>query len=86
MKKVDAQKAAIKARNLCNALAKEYSGDDVVRCITTSIGLAVSGIDGDTYEELFEKADHAMYNIAGQRVNNSFRGIVIQDGKKMIKG
>ncbi len=33
-----------------------------------------------------KKADHAMYNIAGQRVNNSFRGIVIQDGKKMIKG
>ena len=53
--KVDAQKAAIKARNLCNALAKEYSGDDVVRCITTSIGLAVSGIDGDTYEELLKR-------------------------------
>ena len=72
MKKVDAQKAAIKARNLCNALAKEYSGDDVVRCITTSIGLAVSGIDGDTYEELFEKADHAMYR-AKKSGKNGFR-------------
>lgn len=72
MKKVDAQKAAIKARNLCNTLAKEYSGDDVVRCITTSIGLAVSGIDGDTYEELFEKADHAMYR-AKKSGKNGFR-------------
>ena len=26
-----------------------------------------------------------MYNLAGQRVNNSFRGVVIQNGKKTIK-
>ena len=26
-----------------------------------------------------------MYNLAGQRVNDSFRGVVIQNGKKTIK-
>ena len=26
-----------------------------------------------------------MYNLAGQRVNNSYRGIVIQNGKKLVK-
>lgn len=31
------------------------------------------------------KKDNAVYNIAGQRVNNSFRGIAIENGKKVIK-
>ena len=29
-------------------------------------------------------ADGTMYNIAGQRVNASYKGIVIQNGKKRI--
>ena len=61
MKNVSVEKAEMKARNLCRALTKEYSGGDVVRKITTSIGLSVSGIDGNTYNELFDNADRAMY-------------------------
>jgi hypothetical protein len=32
-----------------------------------------------------QKSDEAFYNLAGQRVNASYKGIVIQSGKKMIK-
>ena len=31
------------------------------------------------------KSDEAFYNLAGQKVNASYKGIVIQSGKKMIK-
>lgn len=61
MKDVSIEKATIKAQNLCEVTEKEYSGGNVVKYISTSIGLAVSGVDGYTYEELFKRADHAMY-------------------------
>lgn len=61
MKDVSIEKATIKAQNLCEVTEKEYSGGNVVKYISTSIGIAVSGVDGYTYEELFKKADHAMY-------------------------
>ena len=32
-----------------------------------------------------QKSDEAFYNLAGQKVNASYKGIVIQSGKKMIK-
>ena len=31
------------------------------------------------------KADDATYNLAGQKVNTSYKGIVIQNGKKVVK-
>jgi hypothetical protein len=31
------------------------------------------------------KASTAIYNLAGQRVDNGFKGIVIKDGKKFVK-
>ena len=31
------------------------------------------------------KSDEAIYNLAGQKVNTSYKGIVIKNGKKMIK-
>lgn len=61
MKDASVEKAAVKAQNLCEVTEKEYTGGNVVKYISTSIGLAVSGVDGYTYEELFKKADHAMY-------------------------
>lgn len=61
MRNVTVEKAELKAKNLCRALTKEYTGGEIVRKITTSIGLAVSGTDGYTYKELFDSADRAMY-------------------------
>jgi hypothetical protein len=31
------------------------------------------------------KASDVIYNIAGQRVNKDFKGLVIMDGKKIVK-
>ena len=62
MRNVPVEKAELKARNLCRSLAKEYTGGDVIRKITTSIGLSVSGVDGNSYKELFDSADRAMYS------------------------
>ncbi len=62
MRNVPVEKAELKAKNLCRSLTKEYTGGDVIRKITTSIGLSVSGVDGNTYKELFDRADQAMYS------------------------
>ena len=42
-----------------------------------------SGINSVNVEK--ENANAPMYNLAGQRVNNNAKGIVIQNGKKFIK-
>jgi hypothetical protein len=31
------------------------------------------------------KSDDAIYNLAGQKVSASYKGLVIKNGKKMIK-
>lgn len=45
-------------------------------------GDAVNAIEKVTEESASK--NNAMYNIAGQRVNNNYKGIVIQNGKKFI--
>jgi hypothetical protein len=32
-----------------------------------------------------QATDGAVYNLAGQKVGNDFKGIVIKDGKKMLQ-
>lgn len=61
MKDTELEKAIEKAKVLCNVLSKDYSGGDVNYHISSSVGLAMYGVDGNSYGELFEKADHAMY-------------------------
>lgn len=61
MRNASVEKAMARAQNLCEVTRKEYTGGDVVKWISTSIGIAVSGVDGYTYEELFKRADYAMY-------------------------
>lgn len=61
MRNVPVECATRKAAELCSRLSKEYSGGEVRRRISSSIGMAVYRQDGTTYEELFEKADRAMY-------------------------
>ena len=41
----------------------------------------ITTIDGDSTLDM----NAPMYNLAGQRVDNSYRGVVIQNGKKVIK-
>lgn len=61
MKNVPVEKAALKAEELCGRLSKEYSGGEIRRKISTSIGMSIFKKDGTEYTELFEKADRAMY-------------------------
>ncbi len=61
MKNVTVDKVADKAQQLCRLMRKQYTGGDTVRNISTSVGIAMFDNDGQTYEELFAKADSAMY-------------------------
>ncbi len=61
MKDTTLEKAAEKAESLCKLVYKRYSGAGVERLVTLSVGMSAFGVDGMTYEELFEKADQAMY-------------------------
>lgn len=61
MKDVRQEKAIEKAENLCHILEKSYRGDAVSKQISVSMGIAFYGKDGENYQTLFEKADHAMY-------------------------
>lgn len=62
MRNTDIDRAVEKAEKICEILRKEYSGGNVIRYISVSIGMSVAGLDGTTYDELFSKADYAMYH------------------------
>ena len=54
-----------RVRGLCDA-----SG-----CVTSSVGVALAGIDGDAYETLFSAADCALYQAKHEGKNRvSFAG------------
>jgi diguanylate cyclase (GGDEF)-like protein/PAS domain S-box-containing protein len=61
MKNTTVEKAEEKAKFLCHALEKKYTGRKFHYRLSVSIGMAVYAKDGDNYYTLFEKADHAMY-------------------------
>jgi diguanylate cyclase (GGDEF)-like protein len=63
MKDADMDTAVEKAQKLCLALEKEYTGSDITRKISVSIGLSEYGRDGNDYQMMMEKADHAMYRV-----------------------
>ncbi len=52
--------------------------DDFVFRAATNEETGIEGV-------FVEKTDNAIYNLAGQKVDNSFKGIVIQNGKKFIR-
>lgn len=57
--------------------------DDATFRAATEAEIAAAGINGVTVEAA---NDGAIYNVAGQRVSDSFKGIVIKNGKKyMVK-
>lgn len=58
--------------------------------LTEASALDFLGFEDDTTTEISQVEttgdDRApMYNLGGQRVNGSYRGVVIQNGKKVIK-
>lgn len=70
MKNTTLEQAQEKAHALCREAAKRLIGDDAIVNVTLSIGLSVYGVDGEDYETLFQKADHAMYHTKGRGKNN----------------
>ena len=46
-----------------------------------SINGVVSGVDNITVDE---NVDAPAYNVAGQRVNDAYKGIVVKNGKKYL--
>lgn len=46
-------------------------------------GVEVTAIEGVAADS--QNVNAPMYNLAGQRVNKSYKGVVIQNGKKMVK-
>lgn len=51
----------LKAQQLCDAIRHTYSDQDVSCDVSASIGIALYPRDGETFEELFRKADQALY-------------------------
>ena len=47
--------------------------------------LGVSAPTGINNAVVEEKVNGVVYNLNGQRVNNSYKGVVIVNGKKVVK-
>ena len=68
----------IDAEGTTNFYVKEGAGTDPYQYGTNPSGIA--NVAAKT-----AKTSAVMYNLAGQRVANSFKGIVVKDGKKFVK-
>lgn len=60
-------------QELCETLTRTYVQDDVSITITASMGLAVAPSDGTTFDELYRKADIALYQIKRAGKNGYMR-------------
>ena len=78
MKNTGRRIAEIKARELNKAVRRTYKHEDKQMEITCSIGIAFYGQDAINYEDLFKKADIAMYNAKLEGKNT----VVIYDTDK----
>lgn len=52
-----------KAADLTRSLKEWYANDEQNVCVSASVGIAVAPFCGEDYDELFEKADKALYEI-----------------------
>ncbi len=66
----DVRNADIMARKLCRSIRKGYPCEGREIVVTASIGIAICDIPGMSYEELFERADKAMYVSKNSGKNN----------------
>ena len=55
---------------------------ELKNCYLISVNGQTSNVNAIEAEK---NANAPAFNLAGQRVNNSFKGIVIQNGKKIVK-
>ena len=62
---------------------KKYSGTGNI--LVSSIEINPVATEGIATVKTAEAADKALYNLAGQKVNNNYKGVVIMNGKKVLK-
>lgn len=61
---VKSREAAVeKVNEILNAFAKKQEDEDILKETQLSIGISISGADGNEYEELYQKADKALYHV-----------------------
>lgn len=53
----------VKASDLSSSLREDYSNGEEKVSVSASIGISIFPDNGSTYEELFEKADSALYEV-----------------------
>lgn len=56
-------------QELCNSIRRTYRQGDQEVTISASIGVAIAPKDGNTFEELYQKSDHAQYQIKKENKN-----------------
>lgn len=59
-----------KAESICKEFNRTFSINEEVVQVSCSIGIAIYPMDGDTYEELLEHADLALYNVKAEGKNS----------------
>lgn len=52
-----------KVNEILEAFAKKQEEVDILKQIQLSIGISISGVDGNEYEELYQRADKALYHV-----------------------
>ena len=62
---------------------QKYSGTGNI--LISSIEITPVATDGIKSVNAAEKSNGASFNLAGQKVTDNFKGIVIKNGKKMMK-
>lgn len=55
--------AISKVNEIIDAFAKKQEEVDILKETQLSIGISISGVDGNEYEELYQKADKALYHV-----------------------
>ena len=82
---------AVSVQTLCGPSENFYiiQGDLTHEDVLNALGIPEPGgslgIQNATVQKGFIPSLKEVYNLAGQRVNKDYRGIVIENGKKVIK-
>ena len=55
--------AIVKVNEILDAFAKKQEDVDILKETQLSIGISLSGVDGHEYDELYQRADKALYHV-----------------------
>ena len=69
-------------KNAVNQFALQ--GSDVSTIIIKAVYLTKNDATGVTKVQVNAVDNNAIYNLAGQKVNDTYKGIVIKNGKKIV--